>query len=249
MRWLILVGMLAFAECTAPPPPNPTYSHLTSPVVQQAEWQECLKQYIGEHAAEGWDSTAGQSSPLSSAQITEPALRKCLPSAFGPGGACRAPSSRYGYICGGIYPEIFADDLFNQAEGRHLDRVEATRSELRAKKAANDQVKLTQQEPAILDAWRNCLFSTVRRLAVVSNEPAEVVVKATFAACREPRQQLIELHNRYGDPAFNDARVDVIESRIAGKFLLEVVQIRAAQPAPSSPQMPPHPPPPEEPAI
>ena len=106
-----------------------------------------------------------------------------------------------------------------------------------AKKAEEDQVKLKQAEQALFADWRNCLFDSVRGLATISGESAEVIVKATYAACRPQRQKVVEFHTSYGDSSFSRI-IDEVERRVAGDLMLEVLQVRAMKLAPP-PTMPP----------
>src|ERR1039458_5660725 len=110
--------------------------------------------------------------------------------------------------------------------------------EIEAKKAADDQAVLKRKEPALWGELRTCAFEGAARLALVSGEPAEAIVAATFAACRPQRTALIELHKRYGDLAFTDEMMDKVEAGVAGALVLEVIRARAAKAASSSPPLP-----------
>jgi hypothetical protein len=117
--------------------------------------------------------------------------------------------------------------------------LDAAQNEIGAKKAAANQAALKREEPALWAALHECAFGGAARLALVSDEPAEAIVAATFAACRPQRTALIELHKRYGDLAFTDERMDKVEERVAGALVLEVIRARAAKSAPVSPTTPP----------
>jgi hypothetical protein len=126
-----------------------------------------------------------------------------------------------------------------EAQSKALKAWSERRHESYAAKAAESQAKLKAEEPAILAIYRNCIFASAARLAVVSEEPAEVVVRATYAACRPQRMALIDLHKRYDDSGFDDERMDRIEDRVAGALMLTVMRARAEQRGPPPTQIPP----------
>ena len=108
--------------------------------------------------------------------------------------------------------------------------------------AADDRAKLKAAEPPVFANYRNCVYGNAARLAVISNEPADTVVRAAYAACHSQRMVLTELHKRYGDPGFDDEMMDRIEAGASGAFVLTVIQARAAK-ATRSPGPAPAPPP------
>ena len=139
----------------------------------------------------------------------------------------------------GRYEELFAEEAFSRANAPYRATRDAAQNELRAKKAAENQAALKREEPALWAALHECAFGGAARLALVSDEPAEAIVAATFAACRPERTALIELHKHYGDLAFTDEMMDKVEARVAGALVLEVIRARAAKSAPVSPTTPP----------
>jgi hypothetical protein len=62
-------------------------------------------------------------------------------------------------------------------------------------------------------------------------ETAEAIARATFAACRSQRDNLIALHNRYGYPGFSEI-MDEAERRLLSDLMLEVMYTRKAMTAP-----------------
>jgi hypothetical protein len=95
--------------------------------------------------------------------------------------------------------------------------------------AAEDKAKLKAAEPPVFANYRNCIFGNAARLALISNEPAETVARASYAACRPQRVLLLELHKRYGDPGFDDDRMNRIEDRVVGALMLTVIKARATK--------------------
>jgi hypothetical protein len=132
----------------------------------------------------------------------------------------------------------FTSTLAMEAQGRVLDARSERRREIYAANAAENQAKLKAEEPDVLDNYRNCIFTNAARLAVVSEEPADVVVRATYSACRPQRTALVELHKRYGDPGFDDERMNRIEDGVAGALILTVIRARATQRAAPAPETP-----------
>jgi hypothetical protein len=70
---------------------------------------------------------------------------------------------------------------------------------------------------------------------VASTETAQVVREAAFAACREERQAVLEVHRRYKDEFFDEGVLDKVDEQMAGPVLLEIIKMRAAKPPTSGP--------------
>jgi hypothetical protein len=214
-------------------------------------WQGCLKQEIGQRVTALWAESAAKGElPLSVVaqdeawlkisvadrikdgsfgkmeEIPEAALEKCVPSYVA------------GTIYNGTFAQTFAVSTYQQAKNKYENQIADIRREQDAKKAAANQAALKREEPALWAELHACTFGGAARLALVSDEPAEAIVAATFAACRPQRTALIELHKRYGDVAFTDERMDKVEERVAGALVLEVIRARAAKSAPVSPTTP-----------
>lgn len=235
MRTAILVLLAALPGCGPPQAPRSTPVSL---VARQHEWQECLKHDIEPRVADAWASSAVQRLDLATERdIITAALEKCFPSEFH-----RQVSSdvlaQYGYMWGGRYEELFADEVFSRANAPYVAARDAAQNELWAKKAAENQAALKREEPALWAELHTCAFEGAARLALVSDESAETIVAATFAACRPQRAALIELHQRYGDTGFTDALMDKVEARVAGALVLEVIRARAVKSVPPSPPLP-----------
>ena len=137
-----------------------------------------------------------------------------------------------------IYAKIFADSAYSHAEEKYVRQITEAEREKGAKKAAENQAALKREEPAVWAALHECAFGGAARLALASDEPAETIVAATFAACRPQRTALIELHKRYGDLSLTDELMDKVEARVAGALVLEVIRARAAKSAPAAPITP-----------
>jgi hypothetical protein len=248
--WAVLL-FLTLSGCDQQPPRQVAYS--PPPVVSPDVWQSCLKQEIVQRVTALWAASAarGEWPPSIHAQIVgldettvvsvavsragdghmeeipEAALEKCVPS--------YVVGSKYN----GSFAQTFADSTYQQAKNEYVRQIVEIEKERDAKKAAENQAALKREEPPLWAALHTCAFEGAARLALVSDEPAEAIVAATFAACRPQRTALIELHKRCGDLAFTDEMMDKVEARVAGALVLEVIRARAAKAAPGAPTTPP----------
>jgi len=142
----------------------------------------------------------------------------------------------------GIEPDqvqyVVREDVLHMAMSAETDEERAwieRRQKIIAAKAVEDQAKLKAEEPALIAAWRTCLVTNTRQLAQLTQEPAEAIAMAAFAACRSQRQNLIQLHQRYGDAYFDATVIDDVERRITSNLMLEVMQTRATRTVPELP--------------
>lgn len=101
---------------------------------------------------------------------------------------------------------------------------------------------LQAEADAALTKWRACLSANVTGLAVVSAEPAEVVVRAAYAACRLERESLAEIYNRQlNDQKSGNRIMTSVEHGVMDQFVLAVIQARAVERAPPQTKAPPAP--------
>ena len=115
----------------------------------------------------------------------------------------------------------------------------ARKQEIDSKRQAEDQANLKHEEDAALGKWRDCLAANVTGLALVSTEPAVIIVRAAYAACRQQREAVEQIYNRqHGDPGAGDRIMNEIERSVLNHFILIAIQARAAHdkpaPAPTS---------------
>jgi hypothetical protein len=90
-----------------------------------------------------------------------------------------------------------------------------------------------------MNNYHDCLFAGADGLALVFDEPADVIVSTAYTACRPQRTAIVELHKRYGDAAFDDQIMDRVEAGVAATLILEVIRIREATPEPAALDKPP----------
>ena len=90
----------------------------------------------------------------------------------------------------------------------------------------------------------------VKTLALVSNEPAEVIVQAALGSCSAESQAVDDIHRRYDD-LWSGESMAAFQGAVTRHLLLEVIKARAQSvPLPSGPpveQGPPREPAPEQP--
>ncbi len=168
---------------------------------------------------------------------------------------------------------LSADSAAGQAAVKAVDDVfKAWLAAQKAKVEEDDEAQFKASEAPVhrlVDTYLDCLEASVRALAVVSNEPAETIVKAAFAAC--PRQALaIENFHRSelrqmakrsftaADAAARELEIEeeahtiraALDKSVTDNLLLEVLHQRAKtmpQPQPSPPPQSPEPEPHETP--
>ena len=250
MRSVIPILLAAMAGCGSPQPQGLSDSR-PSPVARQQAWQECLKQNIEPRVADAWADSPNKGPDFDKERdLIGVSLEKCFPSEFHRK-VSSDPLAKYGYMWGPSprYEEMFADELLSLTKAPYIAARDAADNEVMAKKVADDKTKLKQEEPALLASYRGCIFANAARLAVVSEEPAEAVVGATYAACWPQRMALLDLHRRYGDLQFDERVMDRIEGGLAGTLMLTVIQARSAKHEAPPSQIPPvltSPPTPEE---
>ena len=264
-RWMNAACALLFAGCAPKALPPLAYSPpepLPSPLAATEVWENCLKQEIEPLVAAVWAERAArgeypdlpttkgtnaleivQSAAMAAYQGTDAeskvlaaALNKCLPS--------RHPWS--GYVRK-TFPGMEAARIYDEAENKYLKQIQDIHREREAKKTAENQARLKQEEPAIARRWRDCIFTNAERLALASEELAEVIVSASYAACGQEREAILELHRRYEDHNLDVDMMEAIERRLAPDLTLAVIRARAAKHGPPPAQAPPAPSPPPAP--
>jgi hypothetical protein len=116
---------------------------------------------------------------------------------------------------------------------------ERRRAEERAQ-AERDAPNPQEKENAATHMYGECLLKNTRAIALVSTESAEIVREAAFAACREKRTAVLEVHGHYRDRDFSEKILDGADKLLAGKVLLEIIKMRAVPPSPERPPQAPH---------
>jgi hypothetical protein len=106
-------------------------------------------------------------------------------------------------------------------EEKHKTEMDAPR--LRFEKSEEDRASKN---------YYMCLARNAKTLALNSNEPAEIIVQASFPSCANERQillDLLKLHKGYADLEL----VNSMEAVFRPNLLLEVIKARTQPPAPS----------------
>jgi hypothetical protein len=112
-----------------------------------------------------------------------------------------------------------------QAMEAERKQAELNAPRLKAEKAEEDKAAST---------YYACLKSHAKILALISKEPAEVIIHATFPSCSAERQatfDIIKRHTSYVDLDTMDAMDGVFKQNL----LLEVIKARAQPAAPAEP--------------
>jgi hypothetical protein len=113
---------------------------------------------------------------------------------------------------------------------------ERVRDEIAAqhKQEALDAPKLKaekdEEAAAGVDYYR-CLVRHAHVLALNTNEPAEVIAKASFPSCSDERQALVDVYRRH-DKSYMVESIDLADEKFQQGLLLEIIKARA-QPSPS----------------
>jgi hypothetical protein len=87
---------------------------------------------------------------------------------------------------------------------------------------------------ALSTVYYKCLFERSAVLARASVEPAETLVKATIAACREPRMAVVEAYGRHGEPGGEEIVGDfdgIAEKELILNIIAERARGSASEPA------------------
>jgi hypothetical protein len=242
MRRVTLALLVALTGCVGSPAPTGTYSPPSPTVVRPIEGQPCLKQQIERGVAAVWTNPAAEGkfppsvmAPDKNESGTAPsldeipaaALEKCVPSYH--------LGTKY---TSGSRLQAFADSAYYEAKQKYVSQITAILRDREIKQAADDQARLAQEEPAIMNSYHDCLFQGVDWMALVFDEPAQDIVSTTYTACRPQRAAIVELHKRYGDAGFNDQIMDRVEAGVAATLILEVIRVREATPAPAASETP-----------
>jgi hypothetical protein len=243
MRTVTLTLLAVLTGCAGQPPPSSATSSPAPTIVRAVVGQGCLKQQIERRVSEVWAAPAAEgefpasviaadkhdsSTPARLDEIAVAALEKCVP----------------GYDLGTRYTagskvQAFAEAAYYAARQKYVSQITEIVRVRESKKSADDQTRLTQGEPAVMNDFHDCLFEGVDWMALVFDEPAQVIVSSTYTACRPQRTAILELHKRYGDTAFNDQIMDRVEAGVAATLILEVIRVREATPALAAPDTPP----------
>jgi hypothetical protein len=83
-------------------------------------------------------------------------------------------------------------------------------------------------------AYLVCLERHAKTLSLNSNEPAEIIVQASFPSCLSERQTVFDVYHRHNN-YFSEGAMNVAEDGFRRTLLLEVIKARtrpSAQPAP-----------------
>ena len=102
------------------------------------------------------------------------------------------------------------------------------------KRLKEKQEKDAQQEAAndakgkvAAGAYRDCVFASIKMLAVISTEPAEDVKKAALAACQDKREAILHIDIENGHGHLWKGVLDELDKRMEGQLILEIIKARA----------------------
>ena len=118
------------------------------------------------------------------------------------------------------------------------DQLRKTQAEQRQRET--EYIK--KNEGNLLENYRKCLIYNVDKMAISSNEAAETIVDAALAACHPQRMAIEQLHVNNGDSSYAGGELmDMVEVRLRGRLLLEVLSARATHapsqtPSPTQPE-------------
>jgi hypothetical protein len=232
MRKLIFITSLVLGGC-ATSVPAPTYKPFVSSSVTAKqlveEHRQCVTAELNRIVTENYAGTR-EASYIPMDKLAGEAIDQCIPSLQ--------------YQPADVQKTAREDirDQARTAETNEMRTWDNRQLKVTAAKSADDQIKLKAEEPTAIADWRNCLVSDARQLAQRSQEPAEAIARATFAACRSQRDNLIAIHQRYGDSQFGAEVMDRAEQLSINSVMLVVMQTRAATTVPELPQQPATPP-------
>ena len=112
----------------------------------------------------------------------------------------------------------------------------AERREKTEREAARNASVLKAEDAAATRSYGDCLFASAQSIAIISAEPAEVVTKAAFAACRDKREAILEVHRRYKDTLFTNEVLEAADQKLVGPLILEIIKARSARPSAPPPK-------------
>jgi hypothetical protein len=113
---------------------------------------------------------------------------------------------------------------------------EQRNAENRRKHTEIDAPRLKAESDIAFDRYRVCLINHAKVMSLSSNEPAEVIAKATFPSCSGERQAVFDTYQRHNE-YFSIGAMGAAEEKFYQQLLLEIIKARA--PYPASPEPPP----------
>jgi hypothetical protein len=230
MRWQILMTVFAVSGCVQPPPPEPPPPEPAEnprPIVLDgnelvARNKQCLTAELKRIAAETYAGTRDDPPDKSFDEMTDAAIIRCIPD-------LKTRPSRVQHTAR-MNIVVMAMHESSTALKNWIDR---RQKNFDAK--AVDQVKLKEEEPAMIAAWRACLARNAQQLALTSDQQAQSIARDSFAACGAQRDNVIELHKRYGEKGFDAAIMDEVEHGLTNILMLDVMRARAGNTVPERP--------------
>ena len=123
--------------------------------------------------------------------------------------------------------QTVAMDKQNELMRADINRQQRERFEREAKELEENALTFKAEGEAANALYRECLFGNARLLALNSNEPAEIVTRATFASCRAERTVIADVHARYKDRWFGEETLVMADKLLTGKVLVEIIKQRA----------------------
>ncbi len=148
-----------------------------------------------------------------SAQLRSTALNKCVPS----GTPTTFEQNIFTQVYHAVKEEVYKITVEEQLKNAQLER----------DKYDAKQKELEQLSKTLTREWGLCLEASVTVSAIISNEPATVLIDAAFAECSAERSKVEELHKRYGDNQISHV-LDLSEQKISKYLALDILRARAA---------------------
>jgi hypothetical protein len=100
-------------------------------------------------------------------------------------------------------------------------RAELDAPRLKAAKAAENEASTT---------YFRCLVSHAQFLALNSNEPADIIAKASFPSCLQERERVFTTFRQHRD-IFEPEAMEATEKQFERALLLEIIKARAVRPS------------------
>ena len=136
------------------------------------------------------------------------------------------------------YAMAAASEALSDWEKAHPEKeVERQRERVRQEaehgnEMARQQADLKAELNSLETVYYKCLFERSAVLARASTEPAETLVRATLAACRAQRSEVVSAYGRHGEQGGEEIMVD-FDLIAENDLILNIIAERAREPAPA----------------
>jgi len=218
-----LVLSIGLAACQQTPPPEPI---ATTPISDNTSFHSCVDREAkaaleraitrdGDNVLYGY--TVGINNDIISVCKGKPSNESLY-----------SRDVDYLYVDGVVEPlqtaALHAKADKEVGEERKKEELDAPR--IKAEKAEEDEAGTT---------YAACLLRHAKILSLNSNEPAEVIVQASFPSCSAERQAVFDVYQRHNS-YFSQGVMNAMEGVFRQNLLLEVIKGRAQRVAPPESQ-------------